>query len=56
MSREVITATPDEPIEVVAKKMEDHQISALPVLNGRGQVIGLITSESISMLIGRCRP
>lgn len=55
ITREVITATPDEPIEVAAKKMENHQISALPVISREGQVIGLITSEAISVLIGRCR-
>lgn len=55
MSRNVITSTPDEPISFATKKMEDHQISALPVLDHDGQVIGLITSDAISMLVGGCR-
>lgn len=53
MSRNVITATPSEPIEAAAKKMEEYQISALPVVDSQGHVIGLITSESISILFGK---
>lgn len=56
MSRNVITATADEPLEMAARKMEDYRISALPVVNSEGHVIGLITSDAISMLIGRYRP
>lgn len=55
MSRNVITSAPEELIEVAIKKMEEHQISALPVLDVEGYVIGLITSDGISMLIGRCK-
>jgi homoserine O-acetyltransferase len=53
MSKNVITTTPEEPIESAAKKMEDYQISALPVVDNDGHVIGLVTSDAISMLIGR---
>jgi len=53
MSRNVVTTTADEPIEAAAKKMEEHSISALPVVDGERHVIGLITSDAISMLIGR---
>jgi homoserine O-acetyltransferase len=52
MSRDVITTTPDESIEAAAKKMQRHQISALPVVDESGHVIGLVTSEAISVLIG----
>jgi len=53
MSKNVITTIPDEPIESAAKKMENHSISALPVIDENQHVIGLITSDAISMLIGR---
>jgi homoserine O-acetyltransferase len=53
MSRNVVTTTPDDPIESAAKKMEEHSISALPVIDENQHVIGLITSDAISMLIGR---
>lgn len=53
MSKNVITTTPEEPIESAAKKMEENSISALPVIDENYHVIGLITSDAISMLIGR---
>ena len=56
MSRSVVTTTPDELIEVAAKKMEEHSISALPVIDDNQHVIGLITSDSLSTLVGRGNP
>jgi homoserine O-acetyltransferase len=53
MSKDVITTAPDEPIESAAKKMEEHSISALPVIDEDQHLIGLITSDAISVLIGR---
>jgi homoserine O-acetyltransferase len=52
MSKNVITTMPDELIESAAKKMEKHSISALPVIDEDQHLIGLITSDAISMLIG----
>jgi homoserine O-acetyltransferase len=56
MSRDVVTTTPDEPIETAARKMEEHQISALPVVDTDRHVIGLITVDAISVLVGRGNP
>lgn len=56
MSKNVITTVPDEPIESAAKKMEEHSISALPVIDEDQHLIGLITSDAISTLIGRGNP
>jgi homoserine O-acetyltransferase len=53
MSKNVITTIPDEPIESAAKKMEEHSISALPVVDTDQHLIGLITSDAISTLVGR---
>jgi len=53
MSTDVITTVSDEPIESAAKKMEEHSISALPVVDEDNHLIGLITSDAISTLIGR---
>ncbi|MDK2974601.1 MAG: homoserine O-acetyltransferase/O-succinyltransferase [Methanofollis sp.] len=55
MSKNVITTTPTEPVESAAKKMEKHAISALPVIDGDQHLIGLITSDAISVLVGRGR-
>lgn len=56
MSRDVVTAMPDEPIEDAARKMEEHAISALPVIDRDQHVIGLITADAISVLVGRGNP
>lgn len=53
MSRPVITAGPGESLGDAAKKMEEHSISALPVVDGDRHVIGIITSDAISTLFGR---
>jgi uncharacterized protein (DUF39 family)/CBS domain-containing protein len=53
MTRKVITAFPDDPIEVAARKMERYDISALPVIDTRKRVIGLVTSEDLSRLLAR---
>ncbi len=51
--RRVVTTTPDESLEAASRKMFNHQISALPVIDSNGRVLGIITSEDISKLIGR---
>jgi homoserine O-acetyltransferase/O-succinyltransferase len=56
MSRNVVTTTPDESIEDAARKMEEHAISALPVVDTEQHVIGLITADAISVLVGRGDP
>ncbi len=53
MARDVVTTTPEETIEGAAKKMEEHFISALPVVDKEQRVIGLITSDALSTLVGR---
>ena len=54
ITREVVTAFPDETVDAAAARMEAHAISALPVVDGGKKVIGLVTSEAISTLVGRC--
>jgi CBS domain-containing protein len=52
-SRNVITAKPDEPLEIASKRMAQHNISALPVIDIERKVLGIITSEDVSRLLGR---
>jgi CBS domain-containing protein len=49
----VFTAKPDEPLEVASKRMAQHNISALPVIDIEKKVLGIITSEDVSKLLGR---
>lgn len=55
MTRDVVTSGLNEPIERAAKRMDEHNISALPVLDGEQRVIGMVTGDGISRLIGICR-
>ncbi len=52
----VFTAKPDEPLEVASKRMAQHNISALPVVDIEKKVLGIVTSEDVSKLLGREKP
>ena len=52
-SRNVVTAKPDEPLESASKRMAQHNISALPVIDAERKVLGIVTSEDVSKLLGR---
>jgi len=51
--RKVVTTKPDEALEAASRKMAQHQISALPVIDQDRKVLGIITSEDIAKLLGR---
>ena len=53
MTKNVITSTPDEFIEIAARKMEKHKISALPVIDSNRKVIGMVTSGDLNKLLVR---
>lgn len=52
MTTDVLTARENDDIESAAKKMEQHNISALPVVDDENKMIGIIGSEEINRLIG----
>ncbi len=56
MTAEVITALPEEPVERVVDKINQHNISALPVVDENSQVIGIVTSDSITQLVRGQQP
>ncbi|MHC1610865.1 MAG: homocysteine biosynthesis protein [Candidatus Methanospirareceae archaeon] len=51
MTRKVITASLEEPLELVIRKMERSNISALPIIDDERRVIGMVSSDEISKLI-----
>jgi len=53
MTKKVITAGLDEPLELVIRKIERGNISALPVIDNERRVIGMVSSDEISKLIGK---
>ncbi len=46
MTREVITATEDMPLEDAARLIADHKVGALPVVRGK-KVVGIITESDL---------
>jgi predicted transcriptional regulator len=53
MTRDLITFTKDTDINVVIKSLLDNRISGAPVLNARGQVVGLIDDKDcLNVLFG----
>jgi len=55
MTRRVYSAMLDEPIELAARTLDMHSISALPVVDRDNKVIGMITSNHLSRLLARRR-
>jgi CBS domain-containing protein len=55
MTQQVVTSSPDEPVESCARKMKKHDISALPVIDAEKNILGIVTSERISTLFGEYR-
>ncbi|MEM3693558.1 MAG: homocysteine biosynthesis protein [Candidatus Bathyarchaeia archaeon] len=54
MTRTVITASPEEPVDVVVHRMANHNISGVPVIDQEKRVIGILTTDDVSRkLIGR---
>ena len=53
VTRRVFTAKLDEPLETASKRMAQHHISALPVVDNEQKVLGIVTSEDVSKLLGR---
>lgn len=51
MTKKVITAAVEEPVDVVVRKIEHFNISALPVVDSANKVVGVITSDDISKLL-----
>lgn len=47
MQREVVTATPDMAIEAAVRLMIAHRISALPVLDAAGELVGILSEGDL---------
>lgn len=53
MTTHIISCTVNEPIDVLARRMGRNNISGVPVVDKYGKVVGIITAEDLSKLIGR---
>ncbi len=52
MTRKVIKTTPDEPVDVAARKLEQNNISALPVVDTTNRVVGILSAIDLGKLFG----
>ncbi len=59
MTRDIVTARPDDPVEAAANAMRERKIGCLPVVEG-GELVGIITSsdvmEALVYLVGAHEP
>jgi CBS domain-containing protein len=51
MTADVVTARETEPIEAALKKMEEHGIRRLPVVDGNGALVGILTLDDALQVI-----
>lgn len=47
MTSEILTATPEERVSEVRKRMLEHGIHALPIVDSEGHAIGIVTSTDL---------
>jgi CBS domain-containing protein len=52
MTRRVIKTTPNEAVDVAAQKLEKNNISALPVVDDAGRLLGLLSAIDLGKLFG----
>jgi uncharacterized protein (DUF39 family) len=52
MKTKVVTTTPDEAVDIAIQKLEKHNISALPVTDADGHVVGILTAMNLGKLVG----
>jgi CBS domain-containing protein len=52
MTRQVIKTTPDEPVDIAARKLEQNNISALPVVDATDRVVGILSAIDLGKLFG----
>src|SRR5690606_29833949 len=47
MVRNVVTVTPDAPVETVAKLLLERHISAAPVVDATGKLVGIVSENDL---------
>ena len=52
MTRNVIKTIPDEPVDIAAQKLEQNNISALPVVDATNRVVGILSAIDLGKLFG----
>ncbi len=55
MTRKLLTIAPEAPILNAAQIMLEHKVSGLPVVDGRGYLVGMITESDIFRMLVQSR-
>ena len=53
MTKKVVSVEPEDLADVAARKLEKYKISAMPVINKDGEIVGVISSGDLSKLVGK---
>ncbi len=53
MIKDVVTTRLDDPVDIAAFKLDSNNVSAMPVVNEKRHVVGIITTNDISKLFAR---
>jgi CBS domain-containing protein len=53
MTKKVLTCSPNEPVDIAARRLDRYGVSAMPVIDTQNRVLGIITSDNISKLFAR---
>ncbi|OYV38437.1 MAG: hypothetical protein B7Z80_10025 [Rhodospirillales bacterium 20-64-7] len=52
MTRRVVTLTPDDTVPAIAAKLAQHAISAAPVVDHGGEVVGMVSEDDLMRRFG----
>jgi CBS domain-containing protein len=53
MTTKVVTARMNDSIDIVSKRLSQHNISGIPVVDEQNHVVGIVTASDIARLLGR---
>ena len=56
MTAEVLTIAPETPFKVIVQKLFERHISALPVVDTEGLVVGVVSDADLLLQAGPLRP
>jgi len=51
MSKNVVCIGPDDLVDIAARRLEQYNISAMPVVNPNKEIVGMISSSDLSKLV-----
>jgi len=52
MTRKVVSAAPDDPVAKIARLLSDHRISAVPVCDAHGHLLGMVSEGDLMRPFG----